>query len=43
MAPFIADVASSAGATKLAYPTGWPPGPATVPTSLPRPTPMDSR
>ena len=41
IAPFIADVASSAGATKLVKPTGWPR--ATVPTSSPMPTPIDSR
>src|SRR5690349_18516576 len=43
MAPFSADTASRPGATNSRYGTGCPPGPATVPTSAPRPMPTDSR
>ena len=42
-APFIAEVASRPGATKLVKSMGWPPGPITWPTRAPMPTPMDSR
>ena len=43
MAPFIADVASRAGAMYIAYEIGRPSGPGTDPTSAPIPTPMASR
>ena len=43
MAPFIAEEASSAGATNAVYSIGWPSGPATVPTSAPIPMPMENR
>jgi hypothetical protein len=39
----MADDPSRAGATKAAYFTVVPPGPATSPTRLPRPTPMENR
>ena len=43
MAPFIADEASSAGATNAAYGTVFPPSVVTSPTSAPSPTPMENR
>ena len=43
IAPFIDADASIAGATNSTYPMGRPVGPATLPTSAPRPSPMDSR
>jgi len=43
IAPFIDDAASRAGATNRAYGIGWPPGPATSPTSRPSPKPIDRR
>ncbi len=41
-APFMAEVASRAGATKLGKLMSWPPT-CTLPTRAPIPTPMDSR
>ena len=43
MAPFIEDTASRPGATKSRYGMRCPPGPGTLPTSTPRPSPTDSR
>jgi hypothetical protein len=43
IAPFIEELASSAGATNSWYGISWPPGPGTVPTSAPSPNPMLSR
>jgi len=43
IAPFSADTASRPGATNSRYGTGCPPGPVTVPTSPPMPTPTASR
>ena len=43
MAPFIADDASSAGATKTAYGTLRPSVSATDPTSAPTPKPIEKR
>ncbi len=42
-APFMAEAASSAGATKAAYSTWRPPSRVTVPTSAPMPTPIANR
>ena len=42
-APFIADVASIAGATKTAYGTSVPASVRTVPMRAPRPTPSEKR
>src|SRR5690606_19132099 len=42
-APFIADAASSAGATKIAYWTTVPSSVRTSPTSAPMPTPIANR
>ena len=43
IAPFIAELANSAGATKSWYEIGSPPGPGTVPMSAPSPNPIESR
>ena len=43
IAPFMIELASMAGATKAAYDSVWPSGPVTSPTSLPTPTPSESR
>ena len=43
MAPFMADEASSAGATKTAYETLVPSASWTEPTSAPTPNPIEKR
>ena len=43
IAPFIADEASSAGATNTAYGTVVPPSVVTSRTSAPSPTPSENR
>jgi hypothetical protein len=43
IAPFIAALASSAGATNSWYEIGSPPGPGMSPTRAPSPKPIESR